>query len=322
MEKGREVARKICLNSDVIIEPFRPGVMEKLNLGPDKLLQENPKLIYARLTGFGQTGKYAQRAGHDLNYVGISGLLSLLGRRNEKPTAPINFAADFAGGAVMCAFGILAALYERTQSGRGQVVDAAMVEGTAYISSWLMKSSELPITVCDPSTRGQNLLDTGAHFYDTYETKDGKFVSVAAIEPQFYETLMNELKILDPNDQLVENDEKKYKMTEIFKTKTRNEWASIFDSKDACVFPVLTPDEAARHPHNTKSQSFHIADTGTILPKPAPNLSRTPAKLPIKSDKTEIDEVLEILAEVNIDENGLKHLYENVVLLLNDNPKL
>lgn len=298
--------------------------MEKLNLGPNQLMKDNSKLIYARLTGFGQSGLYAQRAGHDLNYVGISGLLSLFGRKGEKPTAPINFAADFAGGAVMCAFGILAALYERTQSGRGQIVDAAMVQGTAYIGSWLFKSKELPIKACDSDTRGENLLDTGAHFYDTYLTKDNKYVSVAAIEPQFYENLMNELKILDPDDQLVESKDKKQKMTETFKSKTRDEWVKIFDSKDACVFPVLTPEEAADHPHNQTNHIFTKLNNGVVLPKPAPNLSRTPAKLPdvAIAKISEVTEVLQILQEINLKSTDLKELYENDVLLLNNTPKL
>lgn len=319
---GRDIARRICLASDVIIEPFRPGVMEKLELGPEELLNINPRLIYARLTGFGQSGIYAQRAGHDLNYVGLSGLLSFFGRKNEKPTAPVNFSADFAGGATICAFGILAALFERTQSGKGQIVDAAMVEGTAYIGSWLFKSKELPIQVCSAEKRGENLLDTGFHFYDTYETKDHKFVSVAAIEPQFYECLMNEINLFDLSDQLNESEEKKQKMTDIFKTKTRDEWTKIFDTKDACVFPVLTPEEAAVHTHNSKNQSFTVNDNGTVIPKPAPQLSRTPAKIATKKYGSEYEEVLEILSEIGLNEDKLKELYEDSILFLNESSKL
>ncbi|KAJ6656133.1 hypothetical protein lerEdw1_004184 [Lerista edwardsae] len=185
--KGAATLRRLCRRADVLIEPFRPGVMEKLGLEPETLLRDNPRLIYARLTGFGHFGKYARMAGHDINYLAVSGVLSRLGRKDENPYAPLNLLADFAGGGVMCAMGIIMALYERTKSGKGQVIDASMVEGAAYLSSFLWKSQNLGLW---NRPRGENLLDCGAPFYETYKTADEKFMAVGAIEPQFYDQLI------------------------------------------------------------------------------------------------------------------------------------
>lgn len=186
--KGASILKSLCKQSDVLIEPFRRGVMEKLNLGPDVLLKDNPRLIYARLTGYGQSGPLSNRVGHDINYVAYSGLLSLLGREDEKPSPPINLIADFGGGGLTCAFGILLALQERNSSGLGQVVDSSMVNGAAYLGSWLYRSQNLPVW---GKSKGNNWLDTGAHFYEVYQTKDGKYMSVGAIEPQFYQQLID-----------------------------------------------------------------------------------------------------------------------------------
>lgn len=185
--EGVQIFKKLCKTSDVLLEPFRKGVMEKLGLGPDVLLKENSRLIYARLSGFGHSGPLSNNAGHDINYVALSGLMSLFGRKNEKPFPPINLVADFGGGSVMCSLGIILALFERNSSGLGQVVDNAMVNGSAYLGSWLYRSQKLPLWGKD---RGENILDGGAHFYEIYETKDGKFMSVGALEPQFYEELL------------------------------------------------------------------------------------------------------------------------------------
>ncbi|KAL8204005.1 UNVERIFIED_CONTAM: hypothetical protein K2H54_066037 [Gekko kuhli] len=187
--RGAETLARLCHKADVLIEPFRPGVMENLNLGPDVLLKNNPRLIYARLTGFGSSGAYSKMAGHDINYLAVSGVLSRLGRKDENPYAPVNLLADFAGGSVMCALGIIIALYERSKSGKGQVIDASMVEGAAYLSSFLWKSQNLGLW---NRPRGENLLDSGAPFYETYKTSDGKFMAVGALEPQFYKQLINE----------------------------------------------------------------------------------------------------------------------------------
>ncbi|XP_072353421.1 alpha-methylacyl-CoA racemase isoform X3 [Scyliorhinus torazame] len=185
--EGAEVLKQLCNRSDVLIEPFRRGVMEKLGLGPEGMLEQNPKLIYARLSGFGQSGQYSKNAGHDINYIALSGLLSKFGRKGENPYAPLNVVADFAGGGLMCAMGIILALYERIKSGKGQVIDANMVEGAAYCSSWLWKSQQLSLWNRE---RGENLLDTGAPFYETYKTSDGKYMAVGALEPQFYDKLI------------------------------------------------------------------------------------------------------------------------------------
>jgi alpha-methylacyl-CoA racemase len=181
---GVKIVQDLCCNADVLIEPYRPGVMEKLGLGPQHCLSLNPRLVYARLTGFGQTGPLSHHAGHDINYLAISGVLSMLGRKDSSPVPPINLLADFAGGSLMCVVGVLMALLERTHSNRGQVVDAAMVDGVAYLSSFLFNSHKIGIWTGD---RGTNLLDSGAHFYDTYQTSDGKYMSVGALEPQFYQ---------------------------------------------------------------------------------------------------------------------------------------
>ncbi|XP_036385632.1 alpha-methylacyl-CoA racemase [Megalops cyprinoides] len=276
--QGVAVLKKLCVQSDVVIEPFRKGVMEKLGLGPEELLKENPRLIYARLTGFGQTGSYAQSAGHDINYLAISGLLSMLGRSSEKPYAPLNLVADFAGGGLMCAMGIVLALLERTRSGKGQVIDSSMVEGAAYVGSFMWKSRNIGLW---NRPRGENLLDSGAPFYDTYQTSDGKHMAVGALEPQFYDQFVKGLG-LDPSDlppQMSFSDwpELKRIFTRTFATKTQAEWSRIFDGTDACVTPVLPLDEVQSHPHNKERGSFLKDAQGEVSPRPAPVLSRTPA---------------------------------------------
>ena len=323
--KAVEIMKKLCKNADVIIEPYRPGVMEKLGLGPDVLINENPSLIYARLTGFGGdgTGKYADRAGHDINYLAVSGLLSMFGRKGEKPLPPVNFGADFAGGGLMCAFGICTALLERHRSGKGQVVDCAMVEGAAYVGSWLYRSRELPVW---GSKRGDNFLDSGNHSYDTYETKDGKFMSVGAVEPQFYAVLLKSLQ-LDPEavDQHGDVEKNRKLFTEVFKKKTQKEWCEIFDHVDACVFPVLEWDEAPEHEHNKVRNVFLDPKkaNGAVVPNPAPKLSRTPAQSSAQlGEKHPIEMAQEILSEIGVGRDEMKKLYENDVLILGDKPKL
>ncbi|XP_052865133.1 alpha-methylacyl-CoA racemase [Anopheles cruzii] len=321
--KAIEVVRSLCSRSDVMIEPFRPGVMEKLGLSPATLLQDNPRLVYARLTGFGQTGSHAARAGHDINYVALSGVLSLLGRKASKPYAPINLVADFAGGGLMCAFGILAALVERHRSGKGQIVDNAMVEGAAYVGSWLFRSQSLPLW---GKARGENMLDGGTHFYDTYETKDGKFLSVGAIEHRFYQQLLEGLG-LDPDlSQFGHEEERRKQFEDIFRTKTRDEWMAIFETKDACVFPVLELDEVASYAHNRDRQVFldPLKTTDdTTVPTPAPKLSRTPATSGALSKKRDdLEMTVEILGEVGIDFPQIVRLHEEGVVLLSTAPKL
>ncbi|XP_011309302.1 alpha-methylacyl-CoA racemase [Fopius arisanus] len=274
--KGVEVFRKLSDKCDVVIDPFRKGVMERLKLGPKDLMSTNRMLIYARLTGFGQDGPYSRMAGHDINYLSISGLLSLFGRARGKPTPPVNFAADFAGGGVPCALGIVMALYERTQSQMGQVIDASMVEGTAYVGSWIFRSQKSPLW---GQPRGHNILDSGAHFYETYETLDGKFMAVGAIEPQFYKIFLEKLDLKDDDvPQFLDFEANKEKLSKIFKGKTQEEWSKIFDDTDACVTPVLSIHQLLDHPHNRFQESFAVAEDGTVAPRPSPRLSRTPGK--------------------------------------------
>ncbi|KAL0965706.1 hypothetical protein UPYG_G00284680 [Umbra pygmaea] len=283
--EGVAVLKRLCVQSDVILEPFRKGVMEKLGLGPEELLKENPGLIYARLTGYGQSGSYAKAAGHDINYLAMSGLLSMLGRSHDKPYAPLNLVADFAGGGLTCAFGVVLALLERTRSGRGQVIDATMVEGAAYVSSFVWKSRRIGMW---NNPRGENLLDSGAPFYDTYQTSDGKYVAVGAIEPQFYTQLIHGLGLdaakLPPQMSFTDWPELKKIFTKQFATKSQEEWACVFDGTDACVTPVLSMDEVISHPHNQERASFHRDAEGEVTPNPAPVLSRTPANVCLDRD--------------------------------------
>ncbi|XP_028829478.1 alpha-methylacyl-CoA racemase [Denticeps clupeoides] len=276
--QGVAILKRLCVQSDVVLEPFRHGVMEKLGLGPKELLNENPRLIYARLTGYGQSGSFARAAGHDINYLAMSGLLSMLGRSSEKPYAPLNLVADFAGGGLTCAFGIVLALLERTKSGCGQVIDASMVEGAAYVGSFMWKSRSLGLW---NRPRGENLLDSGAPFYDTYQTSDGKYVAVGAIEPQFYEQLIEGLGLdktdLPPQMSISDWPELKQTFTRVFGSKTQAEWGQIFEGTDACVTPVLSLDEVRCHPHNQQRGSFLENSQDEVSPRPAPVLSRSPA---------------------------------------------
>ncbi|XP_077296300.1 alpha-methylacyl-CoA racemase isoform X2 [Arctopsyche grandis] len=274
--KGVKILRELVRKSDVLIEPFRPGVMEKLGLGPNILMADNPRLIYARLTGYGQYGEFHKKGGHDINYVSLSGLLSMLGRKNLNPMPPINYAADFAGGGMLCAMGIAMALFERSSSNKGQIIDSSMVEGTAYTSSWIFRSQKLPIWGKDA---GENILDGGAHFYNTYKTKDGEYMAVGSIEPKFYAELLSTLNIKNSvNDQFISDPESQKEMlSNLFITRTKAEWDKIFEQVDACVTPVLTTEEAAAYPHNKTRGSFTVSYDGKIAPTPAPRLSRTPA---------------------------------------------
>ncbi|XP_062290640.1 alpha-methylacyl-CoA racemase [Scomber scombrus] len=295
---GVALLRKLCVQSDVVLEPYRKGVMEKLGLGPQELLKENPRLIYARLTGYGQSGSYATAAGHDINYLAMSGLLSRLGRSGEKPYAPLNLLADFAGGGLTCAMGIVLALLERTKSGKGQIIDASMVEGAAYVGSFIWKSRS--IGMWDRS-RGENMLDSGAPFYDTYQTSDGKYMAVGAIEPQFYKQLLKGLELdaaaLPTQMNYIDWPELRRIFTERFATKTQADWSKIFDGTDACVTPVLSFDQVSSHPHNQERGSFIQDSSREESPRPAPVLSRTPAQPCLASDPVIGEHTVEVLEE-------------------------
>ena len=264
-------------HADGIIEGFRPGVMERLGIGPDECLARNPKLVFGRMTGWGQTGPYSQAAGHDINYISLAGALAHFGRRGEGPTPPLNMVGDFGGGGMFLALGVVAALLEASKSGEGQVVDTAMVDGSAILMSmfWAFKA----MGVFDENARGTNLLDTGAHFYDVYECGDGEYISLGSIEPQFYAELLR-LTGLSEDEQFArqmdqgEWVELKARLTELFATKTRDEWCEIMEHTDVCFAPVLTMSEAAEHPHNVERQTF-VEVAGVTQPAPAPRFSRT-----------------------------------------------
>jgi len=295
-------------NADVLLEPFRSGVMERLGVGPDVACARNPRLIYARLTGWGQQGPYATMAGHDINYIALSGALSLIGRRGEKPLAPVNLLGDFAGGGMLCALGIALALVERASSGKGQVVDAAMVDGAAYLSSFIYNFRASGFWT---DNRGTNLLDSGAPFYETYETKDGQYVSVGAIEPQFYDALLKGLG-LDPSRMPAQHDRSQWEATksqfaQIFATRTRDEWGVVFDGTDACVAPVLGLGETASHAHNRARHLLLPNQGGELQPAPAPRLSRTPGAAPRPTPQVG-QHTVEVLAEYGFREDEIRQL--------------
>ncbi|XP_061782946.1 alpha-methylacyl-CoA racemase isoform X2 [Nerophis lumbriciformis] len=296
--EGVALLRKLCVQSDVVLEPYRKGVMEKLGLGPQELLKENPGLVYARLTGYGQSGMYASAAGHDINYLAMSGLLSRLGRSGEKPYAPLNLLADFAGGGLTCALGIVLALLERTKSGKGQIIDASMVEGAAYVGSFVWKSHSIGMW---DRPRGENMLDSGAPFYDTYRTSDAKYMAVGAIEPQFYQQLLKGLELdadqLPPQMSFDDWPQLRRIFSERFALKTQADWSRIFNGTDACVTPVLSFDQVSVHPHNQERGSFMKDSGGEESPRPAPLLSRTPAEPCVASGLLTGEHTVEVLQE-------------------------
>ncbi|MEH6790106.1 CaiB/BaiF CoA transferase family protein [Parasphingorhabdus sp.] len=274
--QGIEAARELVKNADGLIEGFRPGVMERLGLGPDILLEDNPQLVYGRMTGWGQYGPLAAAAGHDINYISISGALHAFGRAGEKPTPPVNMVGDFGGGGMMLALGMVSALLHAKTGGKGQVVDCAMTDGSAALMAMIFDFHNIGQWQDD---RGVNLLDTGAHFYDTYETADGKFVSIGSIEPQFYAQLRQVAGLADDEDFDAQMDPRKWsslkeKLTALFKTKTRSQWCELMEGTDICFAPVLSLTEAKQHPHNVARETFVDVD-GMMQPAPAPRYSVT-----------------------------------------------
>jgi alpha-methylacyl-CoA racemase len=265
--------------ADVLIEGFRPGVMERLGASPEVCLARNPRLIFGRMTGWGQEGPLARAAGHDINYIALAGALEPIGRRGEKPTPPLNLVGDFGGGGMLLAYGIACALIERASSGKGQVIDAAMVDGAAALMTFFHGAQQ---SGWWKPERGTNLLDGGAHFYDTYETSDGKYISIGAIESKFYAELIAKLGLApeDPGDQMDRSrwGEQKERFTELFKTKTRDEWCEILEGTDACFAPVLSISEASEHPHVRERGTF-VEVAGSLQPGPAPRFSRTPCQI-------------------------------------------
>ncbi len=277
---GRNAALRLVEKADGLIEGFRPGVMERLGLGPDDCMRRNPRLIYGRMTGWGQTGPMAQAAGHDINYIALSGTLWAIGRKDQPPLPPLNLAGDFGGGGMFLAFGIVCALLEASRSGKGQVVDAAMVDGAATLATFLygMRASGDWRDV-----RGDNIIDTGAPWYDVYQTRDGEYVSIGSIEPQFYALLLSHLG-LDPAGLPAQHDRAGWPLLRdsfaaAIRGRTRAEWQAAMEGTDVCFAPVLSPGEAPDHPHNAARGTFVDID-GIRQPAPAPRFSRTVPETP------------------------------------------
>jgi alpha-methylacyl-CoA racemase len=273
---GVEAVRDLCRTADGLIEGFRPGVTERLGLGPDLLLSENPKLVYGRMTGWGQSGPRAHTAGHDINYIALSGVLDCVGRAGDKPTPPVNLIGDFGGGGMLLAFGMLAAILHSQKSGEGQVIDCAMVDGSALLASMIWSFAAQGVW---SDKRGSNTLDTGAHFYDTYACADGGHVSIGPIESKFYSEFLRRVGIAESGDFARQHDRTlwpalKEHLAAVFATKSRQEWCAIFEGSDACVAPVLSMAEAPQDQHNAARGTFIEVD-GVTQPRPAPRFSAT-----------------------------------------------
>ena len=280
-DAGKTIARDLCRQAHGLIEGYRPGVMERLGLGPDILLADNPALVYGRMTGWGQFGPYAQAAGHDINYIALSGVLHTIGRAGERPVPPVNYVGDFGGGGMMLAYAMVSALLTVKMGGSGQVIDCAMTDGSALIAgmSWHLLATGL-----NADAPGTNMLDGAAHFYDTYECSDGQWISIGSIEPQFYAQLRFHAGVADDPEFNAQHDraawpELKSRLAAIFKSKTRNQWCAIMEGTDVCFAPVLSMREAPLHPHNLARETF-IEVGGAIQPAPAPRYSNTVNAVP------------------------------------------
>ena len=272
---GVETVLSLIESADALLEGFRPGVMERLGLGPDAALARNPRLVYGRMTGWGQDGPYAPTAGHDINYIALAGSLAPLGRKGAPPTPPLNLVGDFGGGGMLLAFGLVCGIVHAKETGEGQVVDAAMVDGAAILMTMIHAFRAMGIW---EDQRGSNMLDTGAHFYDVYETADGEYVSIGSIEPQFYAELLR-LTGLQGEELPFQHDKGQWpamkdRLAEVFRSKTRDEWCGIMEGTDVCFAPVLSMGEAPQHPHNVHRGTFVELD-GVVQPAPAPRFSRS-----------------------------------------------
>ncbi len=276
---GVEAVLRLVERADVLIEGFRPGVTERLGIGPDACLARNAKLVYGRMTGWGQDGPYAHAAGHDINYIALAGALHPIGRAGEAPVPPLNLLGDFGGGSMFLIAGLLAAVIEAGRSGQGQVVDAAMVDGAALLTTMFHAMAAIGGW---SEERGTNLLDSGAHFYDVYQCADGEYVSIGSLEPQFYAELR---RLAGLDDAAFDNQldrsawpDLKARMAEVFRTKTRDEWCALMEHTDVCFAPVLSLSEAPKHPHNVARGTF-VDVAGVVQPAPAPRISRTPSEV-------------------------------------------
>jgi alpha-methylacyl-CoA racemase len=306
-QDGLDIVRRLVDRADVFVEGYRPGVAERMGLGPAECLERNPGLVYGRMTGWGQDGPMAPTAGHDINYIGIAGALEPVGRVGERPVPPLNLVGDFGGGGLLLAMGVLAALFERGRSGRGQVVDASMVDGAALLTTHL---HGLRAAGLWGGERGANLLDGGAPFYDTYVAADGRYVAVGAIEQRFWTALLGVLGLdagslpdrMNPANWPAVREV----LTARIATRTRDEWAKLAEGTDACLTPVLTPWEAADHPHNVARGTFVEVD-GVVQPAPAPRFNRTPPGLPEPPPAPGSDTV-QILTELGLTRENIETL--------------
>lgn len=314
--QGAAVVRDLCRTADGLIEGFRPGVMERLGLGPDVLLGDNPRLVFGRMTGWGQTGPYAGAAGHDINYIAVAGALHAFGRAGDKPTPPINLVGDFGGGGLLLAFGMVSAILSARTTGQGQVIDCAMTEGAALLMTmvWGMIGQG-----AWRDERGVNLLDGGAHFYDSYECADGRYVSVGAIEPAFHAELRRLAGLADDPDFDRQMDPAawpplKEKMAAVFKSKTRDEWCALMAGSDTCVAPVMSLTEAPTHPQNATRGTFAEVG-GVVQPMPAPRFSGTPTAAPTPPARAGADGKA-ILSELGYDAAKIANLAESGIVAL------
>jgi len=312
-EDSKEIFFKLIKESDALIEGFRPGVTEKLGIGPDNCLKINPKLVYGRITGWGQDGPLSQAAGHDINYIALAGALFSIGQKDSKPSIPINLIGDYAGGTMFLAFGVCAALLSVSKTGKGQVVDAAMIDGVSSLLTILYSLSQSGIW--NINEKGANILDGGSPFYQVYETKDNQYVSVGSLEPQFYQLLIEKLKLGD--DFKNQMDISKWpvlikKLEDLFKTKTQNEWNDLLENTDVCYAPVLSIDAAKEHPH-MKARNNFISIDDVIQPAPAPRFSKTNSESPKKAPKLgENNE--EILLQLGYTDEDIKSFKESKVI--------
>ena len=311
--QGVDVAMKLINKCDAVIEGFRPGVMERLGLGPEVCLNQNPKLVYGRMTGWGQQGKLSQAAGHDINYISLAGALGSMGYPDRPPTPPLNLIGDFGGGAMYLLSGVLAALLERQSSGKGQVIDAAMTDGTASLLSGFYGMMAMGMWTTD---RYKNRLDGGAFYYGSYECADGKHISLGSLEPQFYALLLEKCGIEDESfDEQLDQEAwplKRQKMEAIFKTKTRNQWCEILEGTDVCFAPVLDLEEAPDHPHNKERETF-VNFEGITQPAPAPRFSRTQGTIQSSANLTG-ENSEEILEKWGFTNDQISNLRENCVI--------
>ena len=310
--EGIEIVLKLVESADALFEGFRPGVTERLGLGPDECMARNEKLVYGRMTGWGQDGPLAQSAGHDINYIGLSGALHAIGEPGGKPVPPLNLIGDFGGGGMLLAYGLVCALLEAQKSGKGQVVDTAMVDGAATLMAMFFSMAGRGFD----DERGTNLLDGGSHFYNTYETKDGQHVCVGSIEPQFYQLLVEKAGV-DANRFGPQMDRDRWsgfkdELEDVFKTKTRGEWCEIMEGTDVCFAPVLSVFEAPNHPHNVHRGTFIEVD-GVVQPSPSPRFSRTTAEIS-HAARAPGEDSTEVLSSIGFARDELDTLREQGVI--------